>query len=71
MNANCCQTELDVTNPILMCYILCMNGVEYICINFPKFKATFNKIYFISWPLILLEDEVGVLRQNHQPRAGD
>ena len=34
---------------------------------FVVFKATFNNISVISWLSVLLLEETGVLRENHQP----
>jgi hypothetical protein len=36
---------------------------------FLVFKATFNNISVISWRSVLLLEETGVLRENHNPAA--
>ena len=33
------------------------------------FNATFNNILVLSWRLVLLVEETGVPRENHQPVA--
>jgi hypothetical protein len=35
------------------------------------FNATFNNISVISWRLVLLVEESGGLKENHQPVASD
>jgi hypothetical protein len=36
---------------------------------FMVFQATFNNISVISWRSVLLVEETGVPRENHQPAA--
>jgi hypothetical protein len=35
--------------------------------GFMVFNATFNNISVISWQSVLLMEETGVVRENHQP----
>jgi hypothetical protein len=44
--------------------------IYYIVINwfgFMVFNATFNNISVIAWQSVLLVEEMGGLRENHQP----
>ena len=34
-----------------------------------RFNDTFNNISVLSWRLVLLMEEIGVARENHQPVA--
>jgi hypothetical protein len=43
-----------------------MNGLR---VRVRVFNATFNNISVILWQSVLLEEETGVPRENHQPVA--
>jgi hypothetical protein len=44
-------------------------GVKEVMVRIVVFNATFNNISVISWQSVLLVEETGVPRENHQPAA--
>ena len=52
-------------------FYLCLNDfdVDIDLVWFMVFNPTFNNISVISWQLVLLVEETGVPRENHQPVA--
>jgi hypothetical protein len=63
------STEYDIgLNTKILCLFKLFKNL-IVGLGFLVFNTTFNNILFISWLSVLLVEESGVPRENHQPAA--